>query len=244
MKLLDYVKNDLGLSAYKDSYLMRRLNSRMVRLGITSEGEYLNLLKTSRKELDALKDALSINVTSFFRNNEVWDKLRVLLKERGHVKIWSAACSEGREPYSLAIICEEIGTKADIIATDIDQDALNIAKKGEYNNVEEELSYLRDIDKYFVTQNGKVIVKPFLKSNIRFVRHNMINDPPPSRDFDFVLCRNFLIYVEQKHKPVIAQNIAKALKKGGILVLGKTETLPYEGFFEPIDRVNKIFRKV
>jgi|Deesub1362A_J573_1020465.scaffolds.fasta_scaffold00981_8 chemotaxis protein methyltransferase CheR len=244
MRLLDYVKNDLGLSAYKDSYLLRRLNSRMVRVGTTSEEEYLKLLKTSRKELDALKDALSINVTSFFRNTEVWDKLKELLKCKSYVKIWSAACSEGREPYSLAIICEEIGTKADIIATDIDEDALNIAKKGEYSNVEEELSYLKSIDRYFTTQNGKVTVKPFLKTGIRFIKHNMISDPPPSRDFDFVLCRNFLIYVEQEHKPVIAQNIAKALKKDGILVLGKTETLPTEGFFEPLDRVNKIFRKV
>ncbi|HID42806.1 MAG TPA: protein-glutamate O-methyltransferase CheR [Archaeoglobaceae archaeon] len=246
MNLVEYLKNDLGLEAYKDGYLRRRINSRMIRRGITSEEEYLEILKKDKKELEALKDALSINVTSFFRNPEVWKKLRDLLEETDekYLKAWSAACSDGREAYSLAIICDEIGKDVEIIATDIDEDALFRARQAVYSNISEEISFLSDVHRYFIIDNGKSIIKPEIKRKVKFLKHDIIKEKPPSKNFNLVFCRNFLIYIESEHKPVVSRHIADSMKKGGIPVLGKTETLPIEGFFEAIDRTNKIYRRV
>ncbi len=251
MDILDFVKNELGLAAYKDSYLLRRINARMIRRGIKSKEEYLRILKSDEKEVKALKDALSINVTSFFRNPEVWEKLKELLKDdKTPLKAWSAACSEGREPYSLAILCEEIGRDVKIIATDIDDDALWTARKGIYEDMgvtdigKELMAFITDVKKYFDIYGNTYRIKPHLKKKITFIKHDIINDEPPAKNFDLVLCRNFLIYVEPKFKPVIAENIAKALKKGGILVLGKTENIPANDYFEVVDRVNRIYVRI
>jgi len=245
MNLVECLKNNFGLYAYKDSYLKRRVNSRMIRRGIRSEKEYLEILKKDRAELEALKDALSINVTSFFRNPEVWGKLKTLLSELSDkIKAWSAACSDGREAYSLAILCNEIGKKVEIIATDIDEDALTKARKAIYFDIFEEISCLKDARRYFAFENGKAEVLPEIRKKIKFLRHDIIKERPPSRDFNLVLCRNFLIYIEPEHKHVVARNIAESLKKDGILVLGKTETLPTESLFEPLDRTNKIYRRI
>lgn len=244
MTLLSYVKSDLGLSAYKDSYLMRRLRARMVRKGVETEKDYLNILKKDKKELKALKDSLSINVTSFFRNPEVWDRLKELLKDKKQIKVWCAACADGREPYSLAIISDQIGTDMKIIATDISKDALQKGKEGVFFNIEEELYYLKDVHRYFNTSDGKYVVKPFLQKNVKFVYHDIINDSPPASDFDLVLCRNFLIYIEPENKSIVSEHLANSTKNGALLVLGKTELLPIEKKFESVDRVNKIFRRI
>ncbi len=244
MALLSYVKSDLGLRAYKDSYLMRRLRARMVRKGIETEEDYLSVLKRDKKELKALKDSLSINVTNFFRNPEVWDRLKELLRDKKELKVWSAACADGREPYSLAIISYQTGVEMNIIATDINTDALQKGKDGTFSNIEEDLYYLKNVHRYFRFVDGKYVVKPFLKNNIKFVTHDIINSPPPAKDFDLVLCRNFLIYIEPENKSIVSEHLAESMKKGALLVLGKTETLPIEKKFEAVDRVNKIFRRI
>ncbi len=244
MTLLSYVKSDLGLRAYKDSYLMRRLRARMVRTGIETEEDYLSVLKRDKKELKALKDSLSINVTNFFRNPEVWDKLKDLLSDKKEIKVWSAACADGREPYSLTIISHQIGVNMNIIATDINNDALQKGKEGTFYNIEEDLYYLQDVHRYFKVMDGKYVVKPFLQQNVKFINHDIINSPPPAKDFDLVLCRNFLIYIEPENKSIVSEHLAESMKKGGLLVLGKTETLPIEKKFEALDRVNKIFRRI
>lgn len=246
MTLLSYVKSDLGLSAYKDSYLMRRLRARMVRKGVETEKDYLNILKKDKKELKALKDSLSINVTSFFRNPEVWDRLKELLREvkDKEIKVWSAACADGREPYSLAIISKQTGIEMKIIATDINNDALQKGREGVFFNIDEELYYLKDANRYFNASDSRYAVKPFLQKNVEFCYHDIINSSPPANDFDLVLCRNFLIYIEPQNKYIVSEHLADSMKKGAILVLGKTETLPIEKKFESVDRVNKIFRRI
>jgi len=251
MDVLTYIKNELELKAYKESYLMRRVSARMIRRGVKTTDEYLRLLKNDKEEVLALKDALSINVTSFFRNPEVWQRLKEILEEENEKKLkaWSAACADGREPYSLAMLCHEIGREVKIIATDVDKDALNIARKGVYRasgvtNLVKELSFIEDIEKYVEIDREIFRIKPDLKKKITFIKHDIIKNAPPASDFNLVLCRNFLIYIEPEFKPVVTENLHLALKKGGILVLGKTESLPVEGYFEAIDRTNKIFRRV
>jgi len=249
MDVLSFVKNELGLNAYKDSYLLRRINARMIRRGVKNLSDYLKLLKNDEKEVLALKDALSINVTSFFRNPEVWQKLKEILEQDTKpLKAWSAACADGREPYSLAMLCEEIGRDVKIIATDVDVDALNTARKGVYESFNadlmRELSFIGDVKKYVDIDGRKFRIKPLIKRKVIFIRHDVIKNAPPGSDFDLVLCRNFLIYIEPKFKPKVTENLYLALKKDGILVLGKTESLPVEGYFEPVDRINKIFRRV
>ncbi|AEA47469.1 CheR family methyltransferase [Archaeoglobus veneficus] len=248
--VLSFVKNELGLRAYKDSYLMRRINARMIRRGIRDTEEYLKILQEDKEEIRALKDALSINVTAFFRNPEVWQKLKEILEEDDTpIKAWSAACADGREPYSLAMLCEEIGRDIKIIATDIDEDALAAARRGVYEdssvtNLMKELSFIGNIEKYVEIDGKTFRVKPSIKRKVTFMRHDMIRNAPPASDFDLVLCRNFLIYIEPEYKPKVTENLYLALKKGGILVLGKTESLPVEGYFEAVDRINRIYRRV
>ncbi len=248
--VLSFIKNELELKAYKESYLMRRVNARMIRRGVKSVEEYLKLLKNDKEEVTALKDALSINVTSFFRNPEVWQRLKEILEENDEpLKAWSAACADGREPYSLAMLCHETGHEVKIIATDIDEDALNIARKGIYRassvtNLVKELSFIEDVERYVETDGEVFKIKPQIKKKVTFIKHDIIKNAPPASDFDLVLCRNFLIYIEPEFKPIVTENLYLALKRGGILVLGKTESLPVEGYFEAIDRVNRIFRRV
>lgn len=237
--LLDYIETETSFASsyYDDSYLDRRISARMRRTDTEDYAEYLDLLKDSQAEKEELLDTFSVNVTSFFRDGKVWSALRevmvALVEERGHIDVWSAACADGREPYSLAMLALDSGlTKRDIsiLATDIDENALDRARQGVYTStrttsIDEELSFLDSPDEYVTTDGDQVIINDVVKDLVTFERHDLITGDPKS-DFDLVLTRNVCIYVDTEYKRPILETVSNSLGPGGYLVLGQTETLP------------------
>lgn len=225
-----YKEYRINLNAYKPEQLNRRISSLMSRVGITSLEDYRKLLIANKEEKDKFIDFITINVTEFFRNTEIFMELEKILKEysrlNSHIKIWSAACSIGCEPYSLAMILNEINPKinAKILATDIDNNILRKAKEGKYlpsemKNVNEDLK-----KKYFQNINGKFLIDTKLKSMINFKKHDLILDTY-EKDFDLIVCRNVVIYFKKEIKDEIFQKFSQSLKKGGMLFVGATESI-------------------
>ncbi|WP_115863778.1 CheR family methyltransferase [Halorussus litoreus] len=258
-QLLDYVEAELGFatSYYDDAYLDRRVSSRMRRSGAEDYAEYHELLRSDEDERTALLDAFSVNVTSFFRNPEVWEEIRSVLRalsaEHDRPAVWSAACSDGREPYSLAMLSlDDPEVEADrvaITATDIDPEILAAAREGVYENtrttdIGEQLAPLDDYERYVERDGERFSVTDPVKELVSFESHDLINGDPKS-NFDLVVCRNLFIYIDTEHKLPILETVSKSLSRGGYLVIGKTETLPepLKPAFEPVVRRLRIYKK-
>ncbi|WP_137287258.1 CheR family methyltransferase [Halorussus salinisoli] len=258
-RLLDYVEAELGFatSYYDDAYLDRRVSSRMRRTDTDEYDRYLDLLSDDDREQDALLDAFSVNVTSFFRNPEVWEEVRSVLRtlsvERDRIRLWSAACSDGREPYSLSMLALDDPEVDDgnvaITATDIDREILSAARRGVYENtrttdIGEQLAPLDEYEEYVERDGDRFAVTDAVKDLVSFERHDLINGDPKS-DFDLVVCRNLFIYIDTEHKLPILETVSESLSEGGYLVIGKTETLPelLKPVFEPVARRLRIYKK-
>jgi chemotaxis protein methyltransferase CheR len=258
-RLLDHVEADLGFatSYYDDSYLDRRVSSRMRRTDVGGYDEYLDRLKRDESEQEALLDAFSVNVTSFFRNPAVWEEVRSVLRtlstERDRLRLWSAACSDGREPYSLSMLAlddpEVNDESVEITATDIDGEILSAARRGVYENtrttdIGEQLAPLDEYERYVEREAEQFVVADAVKELVSFERHDLINGDPKT-DFDLVVCRNLFIYIDAEHKLPILETVSKSLAEGEYLVIGKTETLPdtLKPAFEPVARRLRIYRK-
>jgi chemotaxis protein methyltransferase CheR len=221
----------INLSAYKSNQLHRRLLSLMSRLGVNTVDEFIEILKKDAVQRQRFLDFITINVTEFFRNPEFFEDLKVkmeseLLKNNKSLKIWSAACSIGAEPYSLAMMLDNLSPlgKHKIIATDIDNTILNRAKSGEYvaseiKNVKKEY-----LDKYFSKIDDKYIISQNLKNMITFKKHDLILEAYDN-DFDLIVCRNVVIYFTQEIKNEIYRKFSASLKKGGLLFVGATESI-------------------
>lgn len=222
---------NINLSAYKSNQLHRRILSLMSRVGVSSVEEYISLLKKDKMQRQRFLDFITINVSEFFRNPEIFDELKIkvkeeLLKSNRSLKIWSAACSIGAEPYSLAIILDSLspGTRHKILATDIDATILDRARDGEYTYSEIKNVKKEYLDKYFKIAGDKYIIDSGIKSMVSFKKHDLILEPY-ERDFDLIVCRNVVIYFNQDIKDEIYKKFSSSLKKGGLLFVGATESI-------------------
>ena len=259
-RLVTYVEDEMGFatSYYDDAYLDRRVSSRMRRAGAEDYLEYLDLLREDDDERAALLDAFSVNVTSFFRNPDVWEEVRSVLhalaEDRTRLRLWSAACSDGREPYSLAMLVlddSKIDARSvDITATDIDREILAAARRGVYEStrttdIGEQLVPLSEYERFIERDGDRFAVTDPVKDLVTFERHDLISGEPKA-NFDFVICRNLFIYIDAEHKQPILETVTRSLRKGGYLVIGKTETLPeaVKSVFEPVARRLRIYKKV
>ncbi len=263
INLINYIDRELPFKStyYEEKYLKRRIRSRMRRKRLDSFLEYKKILKKNKEERKELLNTFSINVTEFFRNNEVWDKINYLIKKLFDKKkrrsAWSAGCADGREPYSLAILLKKNKketnnlSKPKVLATDIDEGALEHAKKGIYkesktDDVSNQLSYLKNYEKYLekITDN-KYRVKKEIRDLTSFEKHDLIKDSAKENEFDLVMCRNLLIYLDSEYKLPIFTTLIKSLKKDGYLVIGKTESLPrkIKQEVETISRKLRIYQK-
>ncbi|GAB3018285.1 CheR family methyltransferase [Natronobiforma cellulositropha] len=258
--LLEYIERELSFatSHYNDSYLDRRITSRMRRTRLEDYDAYLERLQSDPEEQAALLDSMSINVTGFFRNPDVWDGIRDLLRTlsetNDRIHVWSAACADGREPYSLAMVAHddpEIDeSSVHVIATDISADALETARNGYYQgsrtiDLGEQLEYLREYERYVEPQeDGGYLVSDAIKRNVTFDRHDLINDDAKS-GFDLVICRNLFIYIDNEYKKPILETIADSLRDDGYLVIGKAETIPpmLESSFTVLDGRLRIYQR-
>jgi chemotaxis protein methyltransferase CheR len=256
-RLLAYIEESLGFatSMYNDAYLDRRISARMRRNDLTRYRTYQRLLESDTDEQRALLDALSVNVTSFFRNPDVWEALRPVLRgltSSGRATVWSAACSDGREAYSLAMLAHddpEVRAGAvSIVGTDIKREILRAAKRGEYqasetNDLETQLAPIGDYGQYVERDGDHYRVSQRVKRMVDFRRHDLIRESPPD-EFDLILCRNLFIYVDSDAKRAVFETLGSGLRSGGFLTIGMTETVPADcrSWFEPVEKRLRIYR--
>lgn len=225
-----YKEFNIDLNAYNPQQLNRRITSLMSKLGVNSLEKYKKILITDNIQKERFLDFITINVTEFFRNPELFFGLQGVLKDyikdNLNLKIWSAACSIGCEPYSIAMIIKEIAPniRTSIIATDIDSNVLNRASKGEYLSIEMKNVNEYYKSKYFSKIDDKFLIDNELKSMITFKKHDLILDSY-EKNFDLIVCRNVVIYFKKEVKKEVFRRLSKSLKIGGLLFLGSTEII-------------------
>ncbi len=243
------------LDGYKDRCIKRRIAARIRNLNCPSTASYIALLADNDAEQEELIEALTIHVSQFFRNPSTFRVLEesilpdLLRKSRGRseLRIWSVGCAGGEEPYSLALLCDELCTSRDqvsIIGTDISADILKKARTGLYEAhrlVEVPESALVQ---YFSLEDTKYRLNSHIRSKVRFFRHNILQDRRFSQ-IDLILCRNMLIYFSRQEQERILRSLAAALVPDGLLVLGRAETMVSDSreLFSCVDPTERIYRK-
>ncbi len=259
-KVVGLLRDAVGVdfSEYKLNSIRRRLARRMALRRITTLPEYVQLLQQDRAEGRALFDEALIHVTSFFRDGEAFEKLKdhvfpEVLQRKGQggtIRIWSAGCSTGEEPYSLLISLLEFLTRENaadlpiqLFGTDISETAIGKARLGVYPE-----AAARDIDperlaRFFTrVEGGGYRINKSVRERCAFVKHNLAVDPPFSR-LDLVCCRNALIYFGQELQKRVLANFHFALNEPGFLLLGRAENIAGSDLFRAIDEENKLFAR-
>lgn len=228
-----YDMTKIDLNSYKERQMKRRIEALITKHGIPSYSEYILKLKSDKVAYDEFINYITINVSEFYRNPEQWkllenDVLPYLMDHFGRdLKIWSAACSTGDEPYSLVMLLSKYLplSRIKIYATDIDKTVMEKAKVGLYHV--KSLKSLPDefISKYFTKINDRTYqISDTVKSCVEFNQHDLLKDPYPS-NCDLIVCRNVLIYFTDEAKNKIYMNFHKALKKDALLFVGSTEQI-------------------
>jgi two-component system CheB/CheR fusion protein len=258
-ELLRYLKESRGFdfTGYKRTSLMRRVNRQMQIVSVTSYEDYRDYLELHPDEFTALFNTVLINVTSFFRDPDVWDHLQsevlpAVLAHRADdpIRVWSVGCATGEEAYTLAIVlAEAIGVEAfrrrvKIYATDVDEEALTRARQATY--VERDLKGIPAelVEKYFETSGQRFTFVKELRRSVIFGRNDLIQDAPISH-IDILVCRNTLMYFNAEAQSKIVQRLHFALEDTGVLFLGKAEMLLSHGaLFTPLDLKRRFFSKV
>lgn len=233
VKFVEGIKRKTGidLALYKEAQMRRRLTSLYEKKGYRDFVEFLKALEQDRDLMNEFLDRMTINVSEFYRNGKRWEVLEKkifpkLLQTNKRLKIWSAACSTGEEPYSLVMVLSQLVplSQIQIIATDLDENVLQKAKLGLYP--ERSLAEVpKDIQaKYFEKEGNFYKVKDEIKRCVTFKKHNLLRDNYES-NFDLIVCRNVMIYFTEEAKDQIYTNFSKSLRKDGILFVGSTEQI-------------------
>lgn len=226
-----YHNFNMDLRGYKENQLKRRIDSLMLSLGVKSYDEYLNLLLKKEDYKTKFFDKITINVSEFFRNPEIFSYLENtvlpdLLKKFNKLKVWSAACSVGAEPYSLAMILSELidKTKFTIDGTDLDKIILQKAKEGVYNSLYTKNISAQRLNKYFDISKDNYILHDNIKRLVNFKHHDLILDNYPT-GYNLIICRNVTIYFTRETQDKIYHNFYNSLVPGGVLFIGATESI-------------------
>jgi chemotaxis protein methyltransferase CheR len=222
----------IDLTAYKEKQMKRRIDTLINKRKISGYEEYVKALKSDKEMFDEFVNYLTINVSEFYRNTDQWelmDKTFIpeLIKKFGkNLKIWSAACSTGDEPYSLVMaFSRHIPlSQIKIIATDLDKQVIAQAKTGLYN--EKSIAGVPDDfkKKYFTKIGNSYKISDEIKSHVEFKEHNLLKDPYPN-GCNIIVCRNVLIYFTDEAKDEIYRKFNNSLVKGGLLFIGSTEQI-------------------
>jgi chemotaxis protein methyltransferase CheR len=243
-------------SNYKEDYIKRRFLSRMRSTNTASYQDYLKFLKSHPQETEPLRNALTINVTEFFRDKEVWEEVKnvilpALFAQKKRISIWCAGSSTGEEPYTLAILLHDATVNHKdwsgiITATDIDEVVLAKAKAGVFEEKAIQKLPTVQVQRHFTRRpDGLYEVKPHLRELIRFRPHDLMSGVPPVRYVDLITCRNVTIYFTEKQKDDLARMFHSALVSDGYYIMGKTEYLgrQVEDLFVAKNTAQKIFIK-
>ena len=268
--ILNYLHEKRGsnFSGYRTSMVERRVQGRFSSTKCKSYNDYLNYLQDKPAELDNLLDVLTINVSRFFRDTLAFEYLadRVIpsvihsKKESSDrlLRVWSAGCAMGEEPYSIAILIHDFFEKdaldfqVHIFATDVDGKILKKAQKASYPFESVKSIKYRLLKKYFDLKGESFQLIPEIKERVSFSLYDILDKkshaPPESiyGNFDVVLCRNVLIYFDADHQDRIFNKLYLSLAQNGYLILGEAEIPPrkYQGHFQRVNECCHIYRKI
>lgn len=228
--ILELTKVDLN--AYKEKQMKRRIDTLIAKHGIVGYDKYVQALKTDKAKFEEFVNYITINVSEFYRNPDQWALLdkeiipELIGKFGKNLKVWSAACSTGDEPYSLVMaLSRHIPlNQIKIYATDLDKQVIAKAKVGLYGeksvaSVPEDLK-----SKYFTKVGPSYQISEEIKKRVEFKEHNLLRDTYPT-DYHLIVCRNVLIYFTEEAKDEIFRKFQKSLANGGILFIGSTEQI-------------------
>lgn len=249
-----------NFSLYKKNTIYRRIERRMGLHQIQSIEVYVHYLRENPQELDLLFKELLIGVTQFFRDPTVWDilKLNVLTPllanhtEQSPIRAWVSACSTGEEAYTLAIVFKEAlanntlnqSIKLQIFATDLDQDAIEIARRGFYpDNIKNDVSPER-LAKFFTADGNGYRINKDIREMVIFAPQNITMDPPFTK-LDILCCRNLLIYLNPELQNRLIPLFYYTLNNNGVLLLGNSETINgFNHLFTVIDNKYRLYRQI
>ncbi|MCX8058853.1 MAG: protein-glutamate O-methyltransferase CheR [Spirochaetes bacterium] len=229
---LAYQRAGIYLKQSKKLLVANRLRKRLKILNLSSYEDYYKYLIIHPEEISEFINSISTNETYFFRSNNQIEVLKnrilpLLFKKKEKIKIWSAGCSTGEEPYSIAIACDQIKSlyRVEIYATDINTKVLEDAKNGVYNDRKLRGTEQEIINEYFnkIDENN-YIIKSQIKNSVKFFQHNLLIDKYIN-DIDIVFCRNVMIYFNRETQKYVVDKFYESLNRGGFLFLGHAETL-------------------
>ncbi|MCM1157644.1 MAG: protein-glutamate O-methyltransferase CheR [Bacteroidales bacterium] len=227
-----YKLTNINLSLYKERQMKRRIESLMNRKGYKKFDDYFQAMKQDDTLLRAFVSYLTINVSEFYRNPKQWEVFEAQMipylkrKFGTRLNIWSAACSTGDEPYTIAMILAKHFPldQIHIFATDIDEDVLAFAKKGFYSNRSLERLPREFLKNYFTKDGNGYQINESIRRCVEFRKHNLLEDKYPGA-MHMIVCRNVVIYFTEEAKDEVYQKFYQSLVKDGILFIGSTEQI-------------------
>jgi chemotaxis protein methyltransferase CheR len=247
-------RRQFDLDQYKDRCIRRRIAKRLRSCKVADVASYLKRLEMDRDELDTLLATISIHVSQFFRNPDTYRILeqkvlpdlcrRARAAGRTELTLWSAGCASGEEPYSLALLLDDMNArdlKINILATDVSEPVLDAARRGTFEALRLKEVPPEVLDKYFHGENGHYQILERIRKQVEFRHHNIMtaSDYPSA---DLILCRNVMIYFTREQQERILSRFAATLSEHGALVLGRSETMTgdirryYQSEF-PVERI-------
>lgn len=260
--LLRKLRAERGFDAhhYRQSYLERRIATRLRAAQVDSYREYRQVLDCNAAEYNQLINALTVNVTEFFRDKPVWEAFEQQVvpnllerkRSRGQrlVRVWSAGCSGGEEPYSIAMIMLETTRRIDldchltVYATDIDEECLDAARRAVYPIKELQSVPEKYREGSVPVDGGHFTIRPDIRAHVKFRRLDLFADKPIAA-VDVIFCRNVLIYFDRAQQQRIFDMFHGALNREGYLVVGKSEKMGFDAMrkFEIVNGREKIYRR-
>ena len=223
----------VDLASYRQGQMRRRLDALVQRVGAHGYAEYSRMLERDPARVQQFRDYFTINVTEFFRDPDRFRFLETkvlpeLLATRSGLKIWSAACSNGSEPYSVAILLRELAPLLPhrVLATDVDVTIVERARRAD-TYIQAELKNVSPtrLQKAFTqSPEGTFAVRPEIRKLVNIRLHNLLT-PPPTQGFDLILCRNVVIYFTDEAKAALYDHLVNSLRPGGVLFVGGTEMI-------------------
>ena len=247
-----------GFEWYKDSCLLRRIEVRMRARRVLSLSSYAALLEAEPAEVDRLLHTLSVRVTGFFRNPDTWLCLRENLAalpaaaERG-LSAWSMGCATGEETWSLAMLLRDLAHSVNpeavaqvaVIGSDVDAEALAVAEAGRYPPASADAVRIVLREPYGAVRDGCFEVDPVLRDGTSFRREDLTSPQTDPARYDLVCCRNLLIFLGREGQRRVLDAACRALRPGGILALGRTESLVAlpDAALEPVDLMHRLYRR-
>lgn len=227
-----FALTSIDLNSYKEKQMKRRIDTLIAKNKIDGYDKYVHALKTDKRLFEEFVNYITINVSEFYRNPEQWKFLdetvipELISKFGKNLKIWSAACSTGDEPYSLVMaLSRHIPlNQIKIYATDLDKQVIAKAKLGLYSE-KSIVSVPDDFKKKYFTQVGPSYkIADEIKARVEFKEHNLLKDAYPT-DYHMIVCRNVLIYFTEEAKDMVFRKYYQSLASGGVLFIGSTEQI-------------------